>query len=329
MKVELDGILLNDTQAQADGGILEGRSISSVNATDGRNMVMISVPGMEGSVFQDLGRTAVKISFEGVISGRSALSVVEMIRSKFKQGTPLAFNSDVSGAADVTKVIIEDFKVIDAAGTRGRYGYSLLLKEYMEPPPQPSPPPSQDAAAEEWAENAAEEAEESVNVVAGKVLDAGGAPKGGVTVKVTGPDSEYTLTTGDDGIYRTESLPPGEYEITVGSEGYENLKHKVVIGEGGATPTEGESEEPRAEPQGEGAAQVGSSEPQAEGTRSQSEPRGESRSSRGEPEVKSEGPVEASRDIPPPGEKAEEPEAEPVKAAPEKPKKKSGRTKKK
>jgi len=279
MKVELDGILLNYTQEQADGGILEGRSISSISASDGRNMVMLSIPGMEGSVFQDLGRTAVRVSFEGVISGRNARSVVEMVRSKFKQGEPLGFNSDISGAADITKVIIEDFRVVDIAGNKDRYSYSILLKEYVEPPPQPSAPPSQDEDAEAWAENAADEADESVNVVSGKVLDAGGKPKSGVTVKVTGGDGEYTLTTDDDGIYRTDSLPSGEYEATVDSEGYEWIKHKVIIGEREAPPPEGE----------------GSLSPKSE----------------------------APGDIPPPGERAEEPEAEPVKAAPEKPKKKA------
>ncbi len=251
MKVELDGILLNDTQEQADGGILEGRSISSISASDGRNMVMLSVPGMEGSVFQDLGRTAVRLSFEGVISGRNARSVVEMIRSKFKQGEPLGFNSDVSGAADITKVIIEDFRVVDAAGSKDRYSYSLMLKEYIEPPPQPSQPAAQDEEAEAWADNAAEEAEESINVVSGKVLDAEGKPKGGVTVKVTGPDGEYTLTTGDDGVYQTDSLSPGEYETTVDSEGYEYIKHKVVIGEKEAPPPEEEPEEPQNEAPGD------------------------------------------------------------------------------
>ncbi len=204
---------------------------------------MLSVPGMEGSVFQDLGRTAVRISFEGVISGRSARSVVEMVRSKFKQGTPLAFNSDISGAADVTKVIIEDFRVVDVAGYKGRYSYALVLKEYMEPPPQPSPPPAREDEAEAWAEDAAAEAEESVNVVSGKVLDAEGNPGAGVAVKVTGPDGEYSLTTGDDGTYRTEGLPPGEYEVTVESEGYEGIKHRVTIGGNGAPPPgEGQGE---------------------------------------------------------------------------------------
>ncbi len=272
MRAELDGILLNETQEQADGGILEGRSISSISASDGRNMVMLSVPGMEGSVFQDLGRTAVRISLEGVISGRSARSVVEMIRSKFKQGTPLAFNSDVSGAADVTKVVIDDLRIVDVAGYKDRYSYSMVLKEYMEPPPQPSPPPARDEEAEAWAEEAAEEAEESVNVLSGKVLDAEGNPGAGVAVRVAGPDGEYSLTTGDDGVYRTEGLPPGEYEVTVESEGYEGIKHTVTIGGNGAPPAVQEAAQ-----------------------------------------------SEASGDIPPPGDSAEEPDTEPMKVAPARP----------
>jgi len=156
MKIELEGILLSDTREQT-GGTLEGRSISNVHANDDRNIVMHNIPGMEGSVFQDMGRTAVKIAFEGIISGNSARSVIEMIRSRFKSGEPVTFNSDISGAADITRVIIGDFRVSDAAGNKDHYNYSISLEEYKSPPAAQTSPPSQDEEAEAWANQTAEE----------------------------------------------------------------------------------------------------------------------------------------------------------------------------
>ncbi|HTX44197.1 MAG TPA: DNA circularization N-terminal domain-containing protein, partial [Methanocella sp.] len=157
-----DGISLNEILSQ-EGGIAEARSVSNVHATDNRNIVLHTVPGMEGSAVQDLGRTAVRLSFDGIVMGPSARNIIEMLRSKFKQGEPVLFNSDVSGTADVTKVIIYGFKVINVAGDRDRYDYSIKLKEYKEPSQPSTSPPSQDEEAGAWAAGAAEETEQSIN----------------------------------------------------------------------------------------------------------------------------------------------------------------------
>ncbi|OPY30000.1 MAG: hypothetical protein A4E28_00498 [Methanocella sp. PtaU1.Bin125] len=133
MKIELDGIPLDKTEESATGGIPEARSISGIVSSARRNYVMHPIPGMDGCVFQDMGRTAVRISFDGAISGKSAISTVEMLRARFKGGAPVPFNSDVSGASDITQVVIEDFKVSAAAGNKNRYTYSIVLKEYKEP----------------------------------------------------------------------------------------------------------------------------------------------------------------------------------------------------
>jgi len=239
MKIELDGISLNEAQSR-DGGIAEARSVSNVHATDNRNIVLHTVPGMEGSAIQDLGRTAVRVSFDGVVMGAGAKGVVEMLRSKFKQGEPVPFNSDISGMAEVAKVVIEDLKVTEAAGNMGRYDYSIRLKEYMEPPAQSTTPPSQDDQAEQWADAAAEETDNSINALTGKVLDAEGKPMKGVTVKATMEGEEYTGMTDEEGIYKIKNLKPGDYEVTVDAKGFEGIKQNVSVGKGG----EGKGTEP-------------------------------------------------------------------------------------
>lgn len=133
MKVELGGTPLDRTEENPVGGVSDARSIANIVSAAKRNYVMHPIPGMDGCVFQDMGRTAVRISFNGTIIGKSAISTVEMLRAKFKSGEPLPFNSDVSGASDITQVVIEDLKFSGSAGNKNHYTYSIVLKEYREP----------------------------------------------------------------------------------------------------------------------------------------------------------------------------------------------------
>jgi hypothetical protein len=233
MNIELDSIPLIWEERDQKGGVTDIRNVSNISTSDRRSMVEHEIPGMEGNAFQNLGRAPVKISFEGSLQGRTAKTNLETLRSKFKQGIPLPLNSDISGATDVTKVLIEDLHIQDVPGAVSRYEYSIKLSEYKEPPPEPKAPLSQEQQAKEWAKEVAEDATESLNIVTGKVLDFEGNPKGEVSVNIKGTDSEYSVQTNEDGIYRLENLPPGRYKITVDLEGYEGVEESVVIGNGG------------------------------------------------------------------------------------------------
>ena len=233
MNIELDSIPLIWTEMDPAGGISEVRNVSNINTSDKRSMVEHEIPGMEGSVFQNFGRSPVRISFDGSLQGKTAKNNLEIIRSKFKQGIPLPFYSDISGAADVTKVLIEDLRIEDAAGMMNRYKYSIALTEYKEPPPEPVTPPAQDEEAENWVEEAATETVESINCLTGKVLDSEDNPKSGVPVFARSYEGEYQGKTNDEGMYRIENLPPGKYKITVDSEEYQGIEEVVTIGKGG------------------------------------------------------------------------------------------------
>ncbi len=238
MKIDLDGIILNETQEQPDGSILAGRSVSNIGTADKRNVVSFEAPGAQGSTHSDLGRSAVVISFDGTVSGDGARDIIASIRAKFKAGAPVPFLSDLSGAADITKVLIDRFAVKDTAGSPDRYDYSIVLKEYREPPEEPDTgeereEAGQDGAAEDWAEGEAENCEESINVITGRVLDAGGNPRKGVKVTVRSADGEYSAETDGEGVYRLENLAPGEYTAIVEEEGYEGTECRLTIGDNG------------------------------------------------------------------------------------------------
>lgn len=237
MNIEIDGIPLIKSEQNQAGAVVEISNISNINTSDKRNIVEHQILGMEGNVFQNLGRNAVKISFDGTFQGRTARNKLETLRSKFKQGAPVPFNSDISGATDVTKVMIEDLKVEEAAGLADKFQYSIVLREYKEPPPEPTTPPSQDDQAEQWADRVARDTMDSINYITGRVLDSEGNPKSGAAVLVTGNESEYQLETNEEGIYRIDDLPPGNYTVTVDLEEYEGIEKEVTIGGGTGSET--------------------------------------------------------------------------------------------
>jgi hypothetical protein len=252
MNIELDGIPLVKTDQSPRGGQTEVRNIIHISTTDKRDMIGHNIPGMEGDVFQNLGRSPVVISFDGTFQGRTAKENLEILRTKFKQGTPLPFNSDLSGTADITQVLINDMRIEESSSVRGRYHYFMVLQEYKVPPPEPVMPPAQDEEAGAWQEETAEEVMESINLITGKVLDSEGNPKQGVTVKATGENGEYSVETDEEGIYRIDEATPGTYTVTVDSEEYEGIQEEVTVGSGeGSGETEGEAEGGPGETEGE------------------------------------------------------------------------------
>ncbi|GEM_PF-897105 len=251
MNIELDGIALIWTDQDPAGGITEVRNVSNITTNDKRSIVEHEVPGMEGNTFQDQGRSPVKISFAGSLQGKTAKSMIEVIRSKFKLGAPLPFNSDITGSTDVTKVLIEELNVEDIAGGANRYKYSIVLREYKEPPPEPVTPPTQDKEAEQWADEAAKEATESINCLTGKVLDSEGNPRAGIGVIASSDDGEFKGETDEEGVYRLEDLPSGKYRVTVDSQEYEGIEEIVFIGSEEETPAGQESEETPVEQESE------------------------------------------------------------------------------
>lgn len=229
MSIELDGMALVRHVRDTDTGATKlVSSVHNINVSEKRSIVEHKIPGLEGGILQDLGREPVRISFEGTLWGEEAKETLERIRGKFKAGEAVPFNSEISGVAEVTQVLIEDLQVEEEGGTTNRYHYWIVLREYSLPPEEEEAP-SQEEEAEEAVEEEADDALASINYITGKVVDAEGNPISDVDVKITFDGGEYTIKTDEDGVYRKDDLDPGKYTVTVDAPGYEDVKEEVEI----------------------------------------------------------------------------------------------------
>jgi hypothetical protein len=114
-------------------------NVQKVSTDEGRAIVEHRVPGLEGSVLQDMGRGSTAISLEGVFHGEEALGNLEELRGHFKAGEPVLFTADITTATDVSEVLIDDLEVKEVAGRPNYYRYTIRLVEYV-PPPTPAAP---------------------------------------------------------------------------------------------------------------------------------------------------------------------------------------------
>ncbi len=249
MDVKIDDLELIKRIDDSDSHVVkEIRSVSSVVLDDRRAIVELRIPGAEGSVLQDLGRRPVVVRFEGELQGEDAKTTLESLRAKFKSGKPLPFSSDLTDVAEVTQVLIEDLHIDESMGSSNSFGYSLTIREYIEPKePEDEEPPSQDDDADDAVDDETDDAVSTVNYITGKVVDDEGKPEPKMKVTIADEQgNEFEEETNDDGIYRKDDLEPGKYTVTVDAPGYEGKKQEVEIkkssGEGGEEAGGGEEE---------------------------------------------------------------------------------------
>ncbi len=235
MSIELDGIALikhvRDPDTEATKLV---NSVHNINISEKRSIVEHRIPGMQGSVLQDMGREPVRISFEGLVFGEDALNFLERVRSRYKAGQPVPFRSEISGVAEVTQVLVEEYQVEEVGGVINTYTYWIVLREYTPPPEEEEPAPSQDEEAVEAVQQQAEDDKGSINYIIGKVVDADGNPQSDVDVKITFDGGEYIVKTDGEGVYRKDDLDPGIYAVTVDASGYEDVEEEVEIESQGA-----------------------------------------------------------------------------------------------
>jgi DNA circularisation protein N-terminus len=120
MPIEIGGIQLNRVHRLAT---LEQTAL-----------VAHRLPGMEGSVVQNLGRPSVQLQVEGICYGATAQDDLEALRTLYKTREPVEFLAEIVGEAYFSQVVITRFEVLEVAGHPDEFSYVLHIMEYVEPP---------------------------------------------------------------------------------------------------------------------------------------------------------------------------------------------------
>ena len=116
-------------------GEYEIPGIQRIGTIENRQVVEVSVPGLEGSYHQDLGSASVSIGIEGTLAGDEARDAfLNTLRDQIKAGDPVDFVADITTATEIDQVLIADLRVMEVAESPDSFRYWLVLTQHVEPP---------------------------------------------------------------------------------------------------------------------------------------------------------------------------------------------------
>ena len=114
--------------------------IEAITSRDARRLAVLPVPGLQGSLHQDLGREALEVQISGSLYGDEARDAfLKELRQAFLAGDPVDFVADIANESTLEQVLIAGFVLDESAAAADTFRYQLLLREYTEPPEPPAP----------------------------------------------------------------------------------------------------------------------------------------------------------------------------------------------
>jgi len=118
----------------------EIKGIQNISTFENRALIEHRVPGMAGSLFQDLGTEPTFITIRGSLNyneNRQDVLNLEELRKKFQVGQPVPFVADITTTTSVKEVFIKDIEIRESENWPDYFDYFIELKEHI-PDPQPS-----------------------------------------------------------------------------------------------------------------------------------------------------------------------------------------------
>jgi hypothetical protein len=118
----------------------EIKGIQNLSTFENRVLIEHHVPGMVGSLFQDLGAEPTLINIRGSLNyneNRQDVLNLEELRKKFQAAQPMSFVADITTATSVKEVLIKDMEIRESENWPDYYDYFIELKEHI-PEPQAS-----------------------------------------------------------------------------------------------------------------------------------------------------------------------------------------------
>lgn len=114
---------------------LELPQVQEILTHERRMLAEHKPPGMEGSLFQNMGRRPTNLILWGIAAGPSVLEFVESLNTLFDANQAVPFIADIVADAEIENVIIDNLQWREVAGKPSRYVYLLDLHELKEPLP--------------------------------------------------------------------------------------------------------------------------------------------------------------------------------------------------
>jgi outer membrane protein OmpA-like peptidoglycan-associated protein len=112
---------------------LELPNVQEISTYDRRMLAEHKPPGMEGSLFQNMGRRPQRIGLWGLALGPEALQFMQKLNDIFQAGKPVSFCADIVARSNLDLVLIEDLQWGELAGKPEQAGYILTLREFISP----------------------------------------------------------------------------------------------------------------------------------------------------------------------------------------------------
>ncbi len=121
--------------------------IAHLESLQERGYVELPVPGRQGSLFQDMNGTPMRLILQGSLYGDEARDTfLNEVRSRYEAGEPVTFIADTLTATEVSHVLIESLLFRESATAPDETCFLIRLRESPPPPPPLNPLAGLDAA---------------------------------------------------------------------------------------------------------------------------------------------------------------------------------------
>ena len=106
-----------------------------------QGFVRHEVAGLEGTLYERLGRRSHRVLLAGLLVSASAGDDLRVLQEKASAGAEVTFTADITTALSVEKMVIESFAAEQEVGPATQFSYTIVLAESP-----PLPPPAEVAA---------------------------------------------------------------------------------------------------------------------------------------------------------------------------------------
>ena len=114
--------------------------IERIETLEERRVARLPVPGLLGDIQQDLGASSLMVEICGSLQGDEARDdFLQSLRESFRAGDPVSFAADITNAAELDQVLIDELALEEVNDAADSFHYRIILREYVEPPAPPTP----------------------------------------------------------------------------------------------------------------------------------------------------------------------------------------------